>query len=285
MASNKMKLEPTKDIELITFKLFGETFGIAAGCVGEMLETAEPTPVPNAPAYLLGLINLEGIIIPVLDLSKRLGRNFSKPGDKSRILVIDRPGTTPGGGDPSGERTGILVDEVSEVLRINTSRISPPPRETTGFDKVFLEGVVKPGDLSHHIFILNPTQVPDIRITRERKLTANTIIDAGPGKTGSGKREAKKQETIARGHQPKKGKAVHPKKEPVPETLTVIFSIAGEEFGLGMEQTGEIFSPGEITPVPNAPDYILGVAHLGGRILPVVNSRARFGLTSKKDGL
>src|SRR5262249_6502975 len=111
-----------KELQIVGFRIGGETFGLPIGTVREIVRVPEITAVPNASDYIEGVINLRGSIVPVLDLRKRFGDKTPEKNKKNRIVVVE-----------IGRRAiGLIVNSASEVLRISPSDIERP-------DRVFLE--------------------------------------------------------------------------------------------------------------------------------------------------
>lgn len=109
-------------LQLVSFKIGEEEFGVDILKVQEINRMIEVTRVPNAPEYVEGVVNLRGKVIPVVDLRKRLGM-LSKEKDKNtRIIIVEL----------SGKTVGFVVDAVREVLRIPKSVTEPPPSLTSG---------------------------------------------------------------------------------------------------------------------------------------------------------
>jgi purine-binding chemotaxis protein CheW len=109
--------------------------------VQEINKMMNITRIPNAPAFIEGVINLRGKIIPIVDLRKRLGFR-EQPYDKStRIIVVELEGLV----------LGFIVDSVSEVLRIPGNTIEPPPSMVAGIESEYIEGV---GKLDDRLLIL-----------------------------------------------------------------------------------------------------------------------------------
>ncbi len=105
--------------QLVLFSLGNEEYAISITQVKEIIQYKGATKIPSIPEYMEGIINLRGKIIPVIDLALRLKVATTKTGDK-RALVIE-----------TAEREiGLVVDEVSEVIRISDSDIEPPPTRT-----------------------------------------------------------------------------------------------------------------------------------------------------------
>jgi len=128
-------------LQLVTFKLGTEEFGVDILKVQEINKMMNITRIPNAPAFIEGVINLRGKIIPIVDLRKRLGFR-EQPYDKStRIIVVELEGLV----------LGFIVDSVSEVLRIPGNTIEPPPSMVAGIESEYIEGV---GKLDDRLLIL-----------------------------------------------------------------------------------------------------------------------------------
>ena len=130
-----------KDIQVVGFRIGGETFGVRISNVREIVRVPEITSVPNAPDYLEGVINLRGKIIPVMDLRKRLGQTEVQPDKKNRILVVDL----------DGKLVGLIVNAASEVLKIPPSEIENPGAMLQEGDAGFVTGV---GKLNGRLIIL-----------------------------------------------------------------------------------------------------------------------------------
>ncbi len=125
-----------EELQLVVFKLAREEYGVDIAQVREIVRMQEITEVPQAPDFVEGIVNLRGQIIPIVDLRKRFGlyseEEVSK--DAKRIVVVNI----------NGQLIGILVDGVSEILRIPTSQIEPPPPiVASGISAEYLRGVGK----------------------------------------------------------------------------------------------------------------------------------------------
>lgn len=119
--------------QLVTFTLGTEEYGVAITKVQEIIRMQEITRVPQMPDFIEGVINLRGRIIPVIDLRKRFELNVTERTVMTRIIVIDVEGRT----------LGIVVDAVSEVMRLPTDQIEPPPPVVAGIGREYLQGVGK----------------------------------------------------------------------------------------------------------------------------------------------
>jgi purine-binding chemotaxis protein CheW len=120
-------------IQLVSFRLAQEEYGIEITKVQEIILMGEITRVPQTPEYIKGLINLRNTVIPIVDLRLRFGLEQEPVGDETRIMVVNVQGKT----------IGIIVDAVSEVLRISGDQVAAPPPTVAGLGQEYLTGLVK----------------------------------------------------------------------------------------------------------------------------------------------
>ncbi len=119
--------------QLVSFHLAEESYGIEITKVREIILMGEITRIPHTPEYVKGLINLRSTVIPVIDLRIRFGLREVELTGESRIMVIN----------VRGKMIGIIVDAVSEVLRISHDQITPPPPTVAGLGREYLTGLVR----------------------------------------------------------------------------------------------------------------------------------------------
>jgi purine-binding chemotaxis protein CheW len=122
-------------LQLVSFHVGGEEFGIDILRVQEIIRAQQLTRVPNSPEFMEGVMNLRGKIIPVIALRKRFGLEEAPPDKQNRIVVVEIQGTV----------LGFIVDAVSEVLRIPADTVEPPPRLGL-VEREYVSGVGKLGD-------------------------------------------------------------------------------------------------------------------------------------------
>lgn len=120
-------------IQLVTFKLGQEEFGIDILMVQEINRMVEITKVPQSPFYCEGVINLRGKVIPVIDLRKKFDMDVEEWTKDTRIVVCDVEGSV----------VGMIVDAVEEVLRIPSSTIEPAPEIVTSINSDYIKGITK----------------------------------------------------------------------------------------------------------------------------------------------
>lgn len=128
-------------LQLVSFQLAHEEYGIEINKVREIILVGEITQLPQTPPYVKGLINLRSMVIPVVDLRMRFELSEAEPTDDTRIVVINIAGKT----------IGIIVDAVNEVLRVAKKQIAPPPPTVAGLGQDYLVGLVK---LNERLLIL-----------------------------------------------------------------------------------------------------------------------------------
>lgn len=120
-------------IQLVSFMLADEEYGVEVLKVREIIRMPTITKMPNTPQYVEGIINLRGKVIPIISMRKRFGLMESENNTHTRIIIMD----------VAGGLTGFIVDGVSEVIRIHSSEIQPPPSMVLsgGIGQEFITGV------------------------------------------------------------------------------------------------------------------------------------------------
>ena len=147
--------------QLVVFDLSTESYGVDIGAVREIIRLQDITKVPRTPEFVEGVINLRGKVIPVVDLRKRFGLPAEKESKENRIVVVDI----------GAQDIGVIVDAVTEVLRIATESVEPPASVITTADSEYLLGIAK---LDSRLIIL---------LDLERVLTEaehSSLLEMGP---------------------------------------------------------------------------------------------------------
>jgi purine-binding chemotaxis protein CheW len=125
-------------LQYVTFRLDDETYGINVMQIQEVLRYTEIAPVPGAPDYVLGIINLRGNVVTVIDTRKRFGLMQSEISDQTRIVVLEL----------EGQVVGVLVDSVAEVVYLKQSEVETAPNVGNEESARFIQGVCnKNGEL------------------------------------------------------------------------------------------------------------------------------------------
>jgi purine-binding chemotaxis protein CheW len=126
--------------QYLTFSVTGELFGVAIVSIKEIIEYRATTEVPMMPAFMRGIINLRGRVVPVIDLAVRFGRARSEPTRRSCIVIVEA--------QHNGEQhdLGVVVDAVSAVADIADTDIEPPPSFGAKLRSEFITGMGKIGE-------------------------------------------------------------------------------------------------------------------------------------------
>lgn len=128
-------------IQLVTFSIGEEEFGVNILQVQEIIRTMKITNIPRAPEFVEGVINLRGKVIPIVDMRRRFGLEPKEHDKNTRMIVIENDTLI----------VGFVVDSVSEVLRMPASSMQPPPATVAGLDSAHIDGV---GKLDDRLLIL-----------------------------------------------------------------------------------------------------------------------------------
>jgi purine-binding chemotaxis protein CheW len=128
-------------LQLVSFKIGEEEFGVDILKVQEINRMLEVTRVPNTPEYVDGVINLRGKVIPIIDLRRRFGMERKERDKNTRVVVVEL----------GGKVVGFVVDAVSEVLRIPKGVTEPPPSIVAGVEADYITAV---GKLEDRLLIL-----------------------------------------------------------------------------------------------------------------------------------
>jgi purine-binding chemotaxis protein CheW len=150
----------TDQLQLVTFSIGEEEFGVEILKVQEIVRSMEMTRVPSAPEFVEGVVNLRGRVIPIIDMRKRFGLERKEHDNRTRIIVIDMNGVV----------TGFVVDSVSEVLRLPRNTIEPPPPVVAGIVSDSVSGV---GKLEARL--LNLLDMDSLLSSREQRLLGQSV--------------------------------------------------------------------------------------------------------------
>ncbi|HEC12158.1 MAG TPA: purine-binding chemotaxis protein CheW [Acidiferrobacteraceae bacterium] len=131
MSQNAKNISDSNISQWVTFKLGDETYGIRVMQVQEVVRMPEIAPVPGSPAYVLGIINLRGNVVTVLDIRRRFGLDDKEADDATRIVIVEA----------QQHIIGILVDNVAEVVELSSSQIETAPNVGNDKSSKYIEGV------------------------------------------------------------------------------------------------------------------------------------------------
>ena len=136
MKNNTANSSDDPILQWVTFRLDSETYGINVMQVQEVLRHTEIAPVPGAPIYVLGIINLRGNVVTVIDTRQRFGLESAPVTEQPRIVIIEA----------DRQVVGILVDSVAEVVYLRQSEIETAPNVGTDESAKFIQGVCNKND-------------------------------------------------------------------------------------------------------------------------------------------
>lgn len=237
-----------EQLEMISFKIGEEEYGIEVGSVQEIVRfSGEVSEVPNTPPYILGVISLRNKVLPIVSLRRLFNMEECSFDERSRIVVtsINENGFT--------STVGLKVDLVLEVLRIDRVAVTPVPPLLKTKDSEEISGICKLNEGNRLVYILDP-----------KKLFSHRLRESADILRAQGGDEEMK--------------VVDTKEE---EEQLVTFLVDGIECAFSIEDVREIIRPTEIIAVPKAPDFVEGVINLRGTIVPVIDLRKKFGLKEK----
>jgi len=121
---------------LVIFSLGKELYGVTIHAVESIIKLQAITQVPRTAAFILGVTNLRGTVVPVLDLRIRFNLSHSEDTANTRIVIVNS----------EGSKVGIVVDEVTEVLKVSRNTIQPPPPLSTTIESAFISGIARIDD-------------------------------------------------------------------------------------------------------------------------------------------
>lgn len=233
------------ETQIATFYIDKELFGIGIHRIKEIVRYPDITRVPRATEYLKGLTNLRGNVLPVIDSRIRLGLPVSEITDRSRVLVLDI----------NQSLVGVIVDSVKGVANLEDVRVEEPPAIlSSGIDGKFIHNVIHSEKTDTITLELNIKTLCDFEGQKIENSQSSQYLDAG--------RQDGKQSGL------------------VDEKQLVTFLVGQEEYGFVIQSVKEILRVSQITEVPDAPHYVLGVLSVRNRLLPIVDIRKLFGLPS-----
>mgnify|MGYP001179136879 CR=1 FL=1 len=244
MASEILK-DSVTERQLVTFLLGDDEIGTDIMDVREIIRVTDITKVPNAPSYVEGACNLRGNVLPIVNGRSCLNLVRKDIDENSRVLVID----------VEGKAIGVIVDKVSEVMRVKTSEIEETPYIVKNINSDYLDGVVKLENGNRLIMLLDIVKALKQNNTeKESFLEKDNISGNDNYSTGSGSVEAIHEEQL------------------------VTFLLDKEEYAIDIMLVKEIIRVPQIVKVPNCPEYIDGVVSIRNNLLPIINLRTYFGM-------
>ena len=123
------------DIQVVIFRVGGQEFAFNVFHVQRILRYEPPAPLPKAPAFLEGMLQVQGAVVPVIDLRKRFELKQSPHREETRTMVLETEGLV----------VAVVVDAVLEVLRVPAGAVTPPPPVVRGLAAEYIQGIVSLG--------------------------------------------------------------------------------------------------------------------------------------------
>jgi purine-binding chemotaxis protein CheW len=241
--------EDSDELQLVSFTVAGQEYGISIEDVQEIVQIPEHiVSVPRSASHVRGVMTLRQRLLPLVSLREMFQLPSQDPDDQSRILVVCL----------SGMSVGIILDSVNEVLRVPSAQVDlmppmlardPAMAELTGLCRLNegkrLVSVVSAERLLQHQSVQRALQETDLESAVDDDLLDPTDADSDD------------------------------------DEQLVVFRLGNEEFGVPIDSVQEIVRvPDNLTCVPKAPAFVEGVMNLRGVVLPVIDQRRRFGLSS-----
>jgi purine-binding chemotaxis protein CheW len=123
------------DIQVVVFRVGGQEFAFNVFHVQRILRWERPAPLPKAPSFLEGILQVQGAVVPVVDLRKRFELAEAPLREETRTMVLDCEGLV----------VGVVVDAVLEVLRVSAETVNPPPPVVRGITAEYIQGIITLG--------------------------------------------------------------------------------------------------------------------------------------------
>ncbi len=236
-----MKMDPHAEVsQFVTFTLNDEVFGVLIHAVEEIIPLPEKvTPVPKAPHYFSGMINLRGEVISVIDLKKRFNMEVSEYAEVTRILIVSI----------SGVKIGMVVDSVSRVLPIVAKDVRPPPAIMHQTNSKYIFGSVQ---MENAVLLLLDTD--ELIDPDELSVYRQHTEDEKQGAGGGALQVAEISE----------------------ERILIGFKLRNENYAMDINYVEEIIELPKITPVPEMAQLLEGIFHQRDRALPILRLSRRF---------
>ena len=166
--------------QLVVFELSNEFYGVDISVVESIIKMQSITQLPQTPDYVMGVTNLRGSVLPVINLRTRFGMEEREDTRKTRIIIVTM-------GDI---KVGVVVDEVSEVLRVSDESIEPLPPMVSTVNSVFLKGIIRLED--RLVILLDPGKVLNTEEQRSLEALATQEVENPTPSKSKDKSKSKK---------------------------------------------------------------------------------------------
>ena len=216
--------------------------------VQEIIRQPQLSRIPLSPSYIEGIANLRGMILPIIDTRTRFGMARAEDTDRTRVLVVD----------VDGNKTGLRVDRVRQVTRVQRQQVeAPPPVIRAGMSAGYLAGVVKLDNGKRIILTLDPRAVCQVAEDQLRSKAAALRASEGEAAHGGEAKGSGADQSVVQ---------------------LVTLKLGEAEFAFHLEAVREILRVERPSEVPDTPKHMLGVLTVRGTVLPVIDLRVMLGL-------
>ncbi|MDQ5908066.1 MAG: purine-binding chemotaxis protein CheW [Pseudomonadota bacterium] len=242
------------ELQLVSFVVANQEYAIAIERVQEIVQVPEQIiHVPKSASHVLGVMTLRQRLLPLVSLRKMFNLPMEALNEHNRIVVISLSG-----GDQ--QSVGVVTDTVNEVLRVSSSLVDPMPALLARDEAI--------ADIAEICRLNDGKRLVSI-ISAEKMFAHNAFREAA-----AVVKELREEGEVME-------KTVETQGAIGDDEQMVVFRLLKEEFGVPIDSVQEIVRvPEQLTHVPKAPDFIEGVINLRGTVLPVVDQRRRFGLST-----
>lgn len=238
--------------QYVTFKVGEELFAVEMNPVQEIIRVPDVVRVPLASPSLRGLANLRGKVLPILSLRYLFGIPDTETDEASRAVVID-----------VGQPLGFVVDRVASVIDCDPTQLEDASTIRSSIDTTLLKGVIKNSSASSMVMVVDFQQLVDREfahlehLNNDSSLLSDGLIDDSMNQDDT--------------------------EEDNDEIQLVSFSVDHQEYAIHIDDVKEIVQmPESMTAVPRSPHHILGLMNLRDQLLPMVDLRTMFALSSKE---
>jgi purine-binding chemotaxis protein CheW len=234
--------------QFVTFQVADEGFALPMDQVAEIIRVPQSVGVPLTPHTLVGLANLRGNVLPILDLRRILQLNEAENTDSTRVIVAD-----------AGRRVGLIVDKVVKVVNVDESSIETADSMQSATNTEILSGVIRVDESIIQLLDVKQLIKEDFNnIVVKKKKTENA---------------ASVVEQLSKNDEDEDEDA----------SQLVSFTVDNQEYAFDLMSVQEIVRvPTNITEMPSADHHILGMIDLRGRLLPLVSLRRMFSLDEQE---
>ncbi len=252
-------------LQLVSFSVANQEYSFDIGATKEIIRLPESiNSVPQAPSHVIGMVNLRDHVLPLVKLRTMFGLPETPLSEMNRIVVLTlRQGVRL-------SMVGVVVDEVREVLRIRRDQVEDVPALLLeGQDMEELEGICQLDEGERIVTLLSADKLFRRHdIIDAVNSVADVVTDQGHahGQDNIGSEEMSDMEDL--------------QTDDDTEPQLVVFHLGAQEYGVMIEAVKEILRlPDSLTQVPKTSEYVEGMINLRGTVLPIIDMRARFGLT------